>query len=144
MRNLNRRSMSVIASGAVAVAALIPVASAGAGPVATKSDEDVVSYYLPEPKLPVSKRIVYQATCSQNCLLSATTELKLKGPDIGPVTSSATFTGGTIAEAFIVINKNARRAIKQHKKAAKLKTEITGTNLFTGEIDTDSYTFKFK
>ena len=122
---------AAIAAGSLALAA---PASAG---------EDLVSY-LTKGKLKPGKRIAYRAVCNADCQLTVTSTLVLKGPDLGPVSSTNTFNAGTIAEAFLKPNKPARQAIKDHIGVSRLRTEITATSLADGTTDTDSRTFKFK
>jgi hypothetical protein len=115
----------------------------GAEPTATASGEELVRY-LTTGKLKPGKRIAYQVVCGADCEVTATTTLVLKGPDVGPVQVAAQFAPQEIAEAFIKPNKAARAAIKADIGASKLRTEVTARNLATGEIDTDTRTFRFK
>ena len=128
-----------------AMAALMVAATpAGAGSPEAGASADHLLTYLTGGKLKPGKRIAYQVVCSANCTLTASTKLKLKGPDIGPISSTATFNANVVAEAFIKPNKAARNAIKANIGAAKLVTEVTATDLTTGEIDVDNRTYRFK
>jgi hypothetical protein len=129
------------ASAAAPIAGITPVGQAG--PVAGKSGEELVSY-LTVGKLKPGKRIAYRVVCSADCQLTATSTLVLKGPNLGPVSSTGTFPAGVIAEAFLKPNKPARAAIKAHIGSSKLRTSVSATDLATGEVDTDKRTFKFK
>ncbi len=136
--------MTGLASLAAVAALLIAAAPAGAGsPTASASGEELLTY-LTGGRLKAGKRIAYQVVCAANCTLSAQTKLKVKGPDIGPITSTATFPAGQVAEAFIKPNQAARSAIKAHIGAARLVTQVTATNTATGEIDVDNRTYRFK
>lgn len=128
------------ASAALLVVA-VPPATAGS-PQATASDHFLT--FLTDGKLKVRKRLAFQVVCNADCNLSATTKLKLKGPDLGPVTSTATFPAGVVAEAFLKPNQAARNAIKAKIGAARLITEVTATNVLTGEVEILRRTFKFK
>ena len=130
-----------------ALALLVPAASAGAGPAANKSGEELVVYQT-TGKLELGKRLTYLIACGapagQFCQLEVTNELKLKGPDLGPLTSSGVFPGGQVVEVFIELNKGARLAAKRKIGAAKVASTLTATNLTTGEIDVDEQTFRLK
>ncbi len=130
-----------------ALALLVPASTAGAGPAATKSGEELITY-LDTSKLELNKRINYLIACGapagQNCQIEVTNELKLKGPDLGPLTTSGVFPGGQVVEVFIELNKGARVAARRKLSAAKVASTITATNLTTGEIDVDEQTFRLK
>jgi len=139
-----RRTILAVVAG---LALLVPAANAGAGPAAKKSGEELVVYQT-TGKLKLGKRIAYLIACGapagQFCQLEVTNELKLKGPDLGPLTSSGVFPGGQVVEVFIKLNKGARVAAKRKIRAAKVASTITATNLTTGEIDVDEQTFRLK
>lgn len=142
---MNRRTSLLAVFAALAL--LVPATTAGAGPAANKSGEELVSY-LDTGKLELGKRITYLIACGapagQSCQISVSNELKLKGPDLGPISSEAPFPGGTTVEVFIELNKGARIAAKRKISAAKVVSTITATNLTTGEIDVDEQTFRLK
>lgn len=120
----------------MAAASLALAAPASAG-------EDLVSY-LTKGKLKPSKRIAYQVVCSANCQLTVTSTLRVKGPDPAPVSGTDVFDAGEIAEGFVRPNKPLRKTIRDSIGATRLHTEVSATNLATGETDTDKRTYKFK
>ena len=145
-----RRRLALLAALAVTAAAF--PASAGAdsrvvpfdtGDLATKSDENLV-IYLTTGKIKAKNPISWAAGCPVACSYSASTELKLKGPDLGPVTSSGQLPAFNALESIFKLNKTARSSLKDNIGAAKLVTSFTGTDLVTGVVDTDEVTFKFK
>jgi len=142
---MNRRHSALAIVAALAL--LVPAATAGAGPAANKSGEELVVYQT-TGKLELGKKITYQIACGapagQFCQLEVTNKLKLKGPDLGPLTSTGDFPGGQAIEVFIELNKGARLAAKRKIKAAKVASTITATNLTTGEVDFDEQTFRLK
>jgi len=144
---MRRRTTPAIAAAALIVALLVPASQAGAGPAANASGEELISY-LTGGKLKVKKKIKYLILCGapagQSCQVEVSNKLKLKGPDVGPISSSAPFPGGQAIEVFIRLNKGARRAARAKIGAAKVVSEITATNLTTGEADTDRETFRLK
>jgi hypothetical protein len=150
---VKRRVLTVL-SAALATAALVAPAGAGAGegltavkagegPTAVKSGEELVRY-LTKGRLKPARRIEYRVVCGADCSVTATSTLVLKGPNLGPVSSSGQFPAGGIAEVFLKPNKPARAAIKASGNAAKLVTKVRATNVLTGEVDVDSRTFRFK
>jgi hypothetical protein len=144
---MKRQGLTAFAAAAAVAALLVPAASAGAGPTAKASGEELVTY-LTGGKLKVKKKIKYLILCGapagQLCEIEVSNKLKLKGPDLGPLRSSGIFAGGQAVEIVIQTNKGARKAIKAKLRAARLKSEITATNLTTGEVDFDSESFKLK
>jgi hypothetical protein len=108
------------------------------------AEYDTLLAYLTVGKLKPGKRITYKVVCSADCQLTASSTVILKGPDLGPVTSSGQFGANQVAEVFLKPNKPARRAIKANLGASKLKTKVRATNPTTGEVDTDTRTFRFK
>jgi hypothetical protein len=137
-----------ITTGIVVIAvlglALAPTAGAGSsGPTATASGEDLVSY-VTTGKLKLAKRLVYQFTCSANCSVTATATFVLRGPNYFPGSVTGSLGAGQVGGHELRPNKPLRRAIRRDLKPSKLRTEITATNLATGETDTDTRTFRFK
>lgn len=143
-RAVKRRvTAAVLAIAAIAALVGPAAAGAGAGPTARKSGEELVRY-ITKGKLKASKRIEYRVVCGADCALTATSTLVLKGPNLGPVSSSGQFTGGQAARVFLKPNKAARAAIKASGNSAKLRTTVRATDLVTGEVDTDTRTYRFK
>lgn len=127
-----------------AAACLFAAAPAGAGsPKAKASGEELISF-LTKGKLKPGKRIAYRVVCSADCQLTATSTLILKGPNLGPVSSTGSFAAGQVAEAFLKLNGPAQDAIKDHIGASKLKASVTATSTVDGSTDTDNRVFKFK
>jgi hypothetical protein len=126
---------------------LVLPASAGAAtrdaPTASTSGEEQVTY-LTGGKLKPRKRLRYRVVCAASCALTVSSKLNLKGPNLGPITSTGTIAAGQVAEAVIRVNKGARSAIKANRRAAKLVTTVTATNTTTGEVDVDRRTYRFK
>jgi hypothetical protein len=139
---MRRRGTAVAVACAVA-AVLLPALPAAASPTAQTSAEDLVSF-LTKGKLKPGKRIAFRFVCSEDCFVTATSTLVLKGPNLGPIASSGQFPAGQIIEAFLKPNRPARDAIKDNIGASKLRTSVTATSTGTGETDTDNRTFKFK
>jgi hypothetical protein len=155
-----RSKLTTAIAAAIAAALLVP-AAAGAGangtvslapagpgsPTATASGEELVTYQT-FGKLRLDKRVTYLITCGapagQVCGFEVTNEIVLKGPNVTLATSGGPFASGQLVEVFIELNKNARNAIRASGKKAKVRSEVTATNLNTGEVDFDSATFKFK
>jgi hypothetical protein len=123
------------------IAAVLAGALAMAAPAS--AGEDLISYQT-KGKMKPSKRIAYQVVCTADCQVTATSTLVLPGPNLGPVSVTGAFAAGQVAEAYLKPNKPARDAIKDNIAKAKLRTEVTATNVATGETDTDKRTFKFK
>lgn len=139
---MNRAAKILICLSAGA-ALLVPALPASAEPQAGAAAEDLVRY-LTKGKLKPSKRIAYRFVCSQDCSVTATNTLKLKGGKLGPTSTSGAFEAGVIIEAFVKPNKAARNAIKDDIGVAKLVTSVSASSTLTGETDTDKRTYKFK
>lgn len=139
---LIRRGTAAIVAAFAATMLVVGPAAAGE-PTAQKSGEELVSY-LTKGKLKPAKRISYKIVCNADCSVTATSKLKLSGPDIGPVSNSGSFPAGTIIEVKLTLNKAAKSAIRENIGAAKLVTSVTATDLTTAETDTDKRNFKFK
>jgi hypothetical protein len=96
-------------------------------------------------KLKLGKRIAYRFVCSTECQVTATTTLVLRGPDVGPIVDTGSFPAGEIIEVFLKPNKSARKSIRRHIGASKLRTSVTAINPGPyGENDTDTRVFRFK
>lgn len=145
MSRLGRTGLAALAATAVL---LVPAASAGAGPTARASGEELVTY-LTTGKLVAGRTMTYQIVCGApatvTCNMTASSELKIKGaPNLGPLRSSAVFPGQTTVVVEFKVSKPAKKFIRKNIKKVKLKTEISATRSDTGEVDTDEQTFKLK
>jgi hypothetical protein len=133
---VTRRGTSIFIAALCSLALLVPAA--------TSSAQTAIVSYLTTGKLKVAKRIQYNITCSVNCQVTASSTLKLKGPDLPPAVVPGTIAAGSVATPFIVLNKPAKAALKSKPAAARLVTSITATDLATGASQTISRTFRFK
>jgi hypothetical protein len=133
---VTRRGTSIVVAAVCALALLVPAATAIA-------QTSIVSY-VTTGKLKVGKRISYDIVCSVNCQVTATSTLKLKGPDLPPAVVPGTLAANAIASPFIVLNKPAKAALKRDPKAARLVSSVTATDLATGAQQTIERTYKFK
>jgi hypothetical protein len=113
-------------------------------PAAISSAQTSIVSYVTTGKLKVAKRIQYNIVCSVNCQVTATSTLKLKGPDLPPAVVPGTLAAGAPASPFIVLNKPAKRALKANPSKARLVTTITATDLATGASQTVNRTYRFK
>lgn len=153
-----RSKLTTAIAAAAAAALLVPavagasggasLAPAGAGtPTATASGEELVTYQT-LGKLKVDKRVTYLIACGapagQTCSFEVTNTIVLPGPNVTLHTSGGPFVSGQLVEVFIQLNKGARRAIVASGKKAKLRSEVTATNVNTGEVDFDEGVFRFK
>jgi hypothetical protein len=134
----------LLASIAAVVTLLVAAAPAGAGSETARASGEELVTYLTGGKLKPRKQLRYQFVCAVGCSVTVSSKLKLKGPDLGPVVSSGALLAGQAGEAVIELNKGARSAIKAAVKKAKLVTQVTATNVGTGEVDVDSRTYRFK
>jgi hypothetical protein len=131
-----------------AFALLVPVSSAGAGPAANRSGEELVSY-LETGKLEANRTITFDLLCGapagQACQITVRTKLTIKGiGSVGPLESSLPFAGGQGGTYTLKVSKRDKGIIRQNVKRSRLITEVTATNLTTGEIDVDEQTFRLK
>lgn len=111
----------------------------------TPVDSEGLLSYVTTGKLKLKKRIAYKFVCSTECQVTATTTLVLRGPDVGPIVDTGVFRAGEIIEVFLKPNKSARRAIRRHIGASKLRTSVTAINPGPyGENDTDTRVFRFR
>jgi hypothetical protein len=135
-----------IAALVTAGAAVVLVTAAPPHAVAqTDGANDGLLSYVTTGKLKVGKRISYKFVCSMECQVTATSTLVLRGPDVGPVVDTGLFPAGEIIEAFLKPNKSARRSIRRHIGASKLRTSVTAINTGPyGENDTDTRVFRFR
>jgi 3D (Asp-Asp-Asp) domain-containing protein len=140
---LIRRATAALATAAVAV---ILVSAAAPGALAqTPVDSEGLLNYLTTGKLKLKKRITYKFVCSTDCQVTASSTLVLRGPDVGPIVDTGSFPAGQIIEVFLKPNKSARRSIRKHLGASKLRTSVTAINPGPyGENDTDTRVFRFK
>jgi hypothetical protein len=137
---------SGIAALVTAGVAVILVTAAPPRAVAqTSVDSEGLLSYVTTGKLKLGKRIAYKLVCSTECQVTATTTLVLRGPDVGPVVDTALFPAGETIVVLLQPNKSARRAIRRHIRASKLRTSVTAVNPGPyGESDTDTRIFRFK
>jgi hypothetical protein len=137
---------SGIAALVTAGVAVILVTAAPPRAVAqTPVDSEGLLSYVTTGKLKLGKRIAYKLVCSTECQVTATTTLVLRGPDVGPVVDTALFPAGETIVVLLQPNKSARRAIRRHIRASKLRTSVTAVNPGPyGESDTDTRIFRFK
>jgi hypothetical protein len=112
-------------------------------PAAAGAQTGVVSYAT-TGKLKVAKRIQYSIVCSVNCQVTATSTLKLKGPDLAPAVVPGQLAAGAAGQPFIVLNKAALRALKADVRKARLVSSVTAVDLSTGASQTINTVFKFK
>lgn len=141
--NLRRSLLAVFAT----LALLVPAATAGAGPAANKSGEELVTY-LDTGRLKIDERISFFVFCGapagSGCQIEADMRVKLPGPDFraGPLSGSTA--AQTEVEVFLEPNRAARKILRIAGKRARMVTEVTATNILTGEVDTDEQTFRLK
>jgi hypothetical protein len=102
---MNRHAKAVLSALCATAMLLVPALPAGADPKAQASAEDLVTY-LTKGKLKPAKRIPYRFVCSEDCFVTATSTLVLKGPNLGPVASSGQFPAGQVIEVFLKPNKD--------------------------------------
>jgi hypothetical protein len=128
---------------AIALALVLPAsaATAGDGPVATKSGALV--NYVTTGKLKIAKNIQITVVCSANCNVTSTSTIKgpgvnLHGTVSGPL--SANVPGGP----FFKPNGPLLKALKKEPGKFKLVNKITAVDPTTGLTDAISRTFKFK
>lgn len=144
---MSRLGRSALAATAATAVMLLPAASAGAGPTAKASGEELVTY-LTTGKLKVSKNIGYLVLCGapagSTCQLETESKLKGKGFKTGTIRLSGAPVGGQAVEVRLTVSKRARKAMRGAIGSAKLITKVTATNLTTGEVDEDTQTFRFK
>jgi hypothetical protein len=107
-------------------------------------DAEALLSYVTVGKLKLGKRIAYRFVCSAECQVTATSILVLRGPDVGPAVDTGLFPAGEVIEVFLKLNKSARRDIRRHIRASKLRTSVTTTNPATGLTDTDTRVFGFR
>jgi hypothetical protein len=143
---LTRQLRIALACTAAVAALLTAAAPAGAGPNATASGEELVTF-LTTGKLKVKNPISYQficgATAPAGCIVDIEAVFVVKGPNV-TVNSAGILSAQQIGIHEISTGKSFRRYLKDHLKSSKLRSTITATNTVTGEVDTDEQTFKFK
>ena len=129
----------------VGVAVILVTAVAPRAIAQTPVDSEGLVSYVTTGKLKLKKRITYRFVCSTECQVTASSTLVLRGPDVGPIVDTGLFPAGQIIEVFLKPNKSARRSIRKHIGASKLRTSVTAVNPGPyGENDTDMRTFRFK
>jgi hypothetical protein len=140
---LIRRGIAALVTAGVAVILVtaVPPRAFSQAPV----DSEGLLSYMTTGKLKLGKRIAYRFVCATECQVTATSILVLRGPDVGPIVDTGLFPAGEIIEVFLKPNKSARRAIRRHIGASKLRTSVTAVNPGPyGETDTDTRVFRFK
>ena len=145
------RTRAIFATVAVSAVLLLPaseavaggaqIASAGDGPVATKSG--AIINWKSGFKLRVAKRIQPLAVCSVNCNVSGRGVLKGMGVKARFADSGA-FPAGTLFGLLITIKGPLLKAMKAHPGKFKLVETLTATDPTTGAVDTISRAFRFK
>jgi hypothetical protein len=136
LKAVTRRGTSILIAALCSLALLVPAAS-------TSAQTSIVSYAT-TGRLKVAKRIQYNIVCSVQCQVTASSTLKLKGPDLPPAVVPGTLAAGAVASPFIVLNRPALHALKSDPGKARLVSSITATDTATGASQTISRTFKFK
>jgi len=131
-----------------ALALLVPASTAGAGPAANKSGEELLTY-LDTGKIKVSRQLSISFMCTVptggECLVTASAQFLTPGPNPPSEPSiSATLPANTELFQTLRLRKQTRNILKNNVKKVKLRSQITVQNLTTGEIDTDSQVFRFK
>jgi hypothetical protein len=138
-------SRGIAALATAGVAAVLLTAEPPPAVAQTSADGEGLLSYVTTGKLKLGKRISYRFVCSTECQVTATSILVLRGPDVGPIVDTGLFPAGEIIEVFLKPNKSARRAIRRHIGASKLRTSVTAVNPGPyGETDTDTRVFRFK
>jgi hypothetical protein len=146
-----RKTVAALAA-AMTLTAAAPAAASSAGlvavpgaPFATSSVEvESLVTYTKQGKLKAQRRLAYTGVCSADCNVTATTVLKIPGPNIAPPPVSGFFPAGQGFEAFIKLSKAGAAFLKDNKKKSKLVTKISAVSTLTGDTDTDKRNYKFK
>lgn len=128
---------------AVVVALVVPAseASAGDGPVATKSG--ALINYVTGGKLKIGKRVTIGVVCSADC--NATATLQLKGPGVKVKgTVSGSLAANSPGSIYFKPNGPALKAMKAEPGKFRLLNSVTATDPATGALDFISRTFRFK
>jgi hypothetical protein len=112
-------------------------------PGATSADQGIVSFQT-TGKIKVAKRVQYNLACSVQCQVIIRQTLKLRGPDLAPVTVPGTLAANIPATPFIVLNKPALQALRRDVAAARLVSVVTATDVATGAQQTIRAVFSFK
>jgi hypothetical protein len=138
---------TTFAAAAVAAAMLIPAsqASAGDGPVATKSG--AVVNYVTTAKIKLRKRIGPSFVCSVQCSINSTLKLKGPGGHITDVRTATAVAPGVILTHFFKFAKFPKRVrglIKEHIGKFRLVSKVMATDDATGAQDVISHSFKLK
>jgi hypothetical protein len=142
---------TTIAALLVSAALLVPasamaaggaeIASAGNGPVATKSG--AIVNWQSGFKLRVTKRIQPLAVCAVNCDVAGTATLKGLGGKAS-FSDSGSFTAGQLFGLYVVVKGGLLKLMKRSPGRFHLTETLTATDPTTGAVDTISRTFKFK
>ncbi|HET9121456.1 MAG TPA: hypothetical protein VFN72_13080 [Solirubrobacterales bacterium] len=141
---------TTLAALAVTAALLIPasqagaggrIASAGDGPVATKSG--AIVNFLPAGKLKVAKTFQPLAICAVNCDVTGTAVIKGFGLKL-PVTDSGSFAANQPFGLKVTVQGQLLTLMKQKPGKFRLNVTYTATDPTTGATDTVSRPYKFK
>ena len=145
------RTRTTIAAMAVCLAVLLPasqaaaggaqIASAGDGPVATKSG--AIVNWVSGFKLRVAKRIQPLASCAVNCDVTGTATLKGLGGKAS-FSDTGSFQAGQLFGLYVVVKGGLLKLMKRSPGRFHLTETLTATDPSTGAVDEISRTFKFK
>jgi hypothetical protein len=117
------------------------IASAGNGPVATKSG--AIVNWQSGFKLRVTRRIQPLAVCAVNCDVTGSATLKGLGGKAS-FSDSGSFTAGQLFGLYVVVKGGLLKLMKRFPGRFHLTETLTATDPTTGAVDTISRTFKFK
>ena len=117
------------------------MASAGSGPIATKSGALV--NYVTTGKLKIAKNIQILLVCSSNCNVASNSVIKGPGVKI-PGVVSGSLTANVPGGPFFKPNGPLLKAMKAEPGKFKLVNHVTATDATTGFTESISRTFKFK
>jgi len=146
-RRAGKRTLATLAAaGALLIpasqaAAGVHIASAGDGPVATKSG--AIVNFLPAGKIKVKKKFQPLAVCSVNCTVTGTAVLQGLGGK-ATITDNGTFAANQTFGLQITVKGSLLRLMKRTPGKFKLNVTYTATDPTTGATDTVSRSFRFK
>jgi len=124
-----------------AMASGAEIASAGNGPIATKSG--AIINWQSGFKLRVAKRIQPLAVCAVACNVTGTATLKGLGGKAS-FSDSGSFQAGQLFGLYVVVKGGLLKLMKRFPGRFHLTETLTATDPTTGAVDTISRTFKFK
>ncbi len=122
---------------------LVPAAqaSAGDGPVATKSG--AIVNYTSTAKVKIKKKMFIYFACNIDCSLTSTTKIKGPGGHI-TVSASGVLTAGVQGFLRITPNGNLLKLLKANPGKFRLVNTIVATDPTTGAQDKIQHSFKLK